>query len=245
MPAPAYRPSYGQRFDDQAAALLDARPPVFSFVFGVPPDDMLAEARRRGIVTMGTATTVDEAVALDAAGVDVVIASGSDAGGHRGAFLAPVGESLVGTFSLVPQVVDAVSVPVVAAGGIADRRGMAAALALGADGVQVGTGFLMTAESAASRAHKDALAGPSAQTTVLTAAFSGRPARAIPNRLSRELAAQEAERPPYPIQAALTAGLRAAAAERGIPDFLNLWSGQAARLARPRTAQEYLDELTG
>lgn len=243
VPPPAYRPTYGQSFDRQVAALIDARPPVFSFIFGVPPAAVLDEARRRGIVTVGTATTVDEAVALEAAGVDVIVASGSDAGGHRGAFLAPVAESLVGTFSLVPQVVDAVTVPVVAAGGIADRRGVAAALALGADGVQIGTGFLMTTESVASAAHKRALAGPGARITVLTSAFSGRPARAIPNRFSRELAALERDLPPYPIQSALTSGIRSAAAERGLADYLNLWAGQAARLARPRTAQDYLDEL--
>ncbi|MYT92765.1 2-nitropropane dioxygenase [Streptomyces sp. SID8359] len=233
-------------FDEQVDALLASAPPVISFVMGVPPVRVVAEARRRGIVLFGTATTVDEAVALEAAGVDVVVASGSDAGGHRGAFLRPVAESLVGTFSLVPQVVDAVSVPVVAAGGIADARGVAAALALGADAVQVGTGFLATAESGAPAVHKEALHSPEARTTVLTRLYSGRPARGIPNRFVREMAAYEGEVPPYPLQSLLMQPLRTAAAAQDRRDLAALWAGQAAPLTRPAlTAGEYLARLTG
>ncbi len=230
-------------FDDQVAALLAAQPPVISFVMGTPSADVVAEARRRGIVTIGTATTVEEAVAVEAAGLDVVVASGSDAGGHRGAFLRPVAESLVGTFSLVPQAVDAVGIPVVAAGGIADRRGVTAALALGAAGVQIGTGFLATVESGASPVHKAALAGPGARITVLTRLFSGRTARAIVNPLIRELAGEEANVPEYPVQNALMQPLRRAAAARGDSRYVNLWAGQAASLSRPVTAREYLASL--
>jgi nitronate monooxygenase len=230
-------------FDAQVDALLAAAPPVMSFVMGIPPERVVTAARERGIRTIGTATTVDEAVAIEAAGLDAVVASGSDAGGHRGAFLRPVAESLVGTFSLIPQVADAVSIPVVAAGGIADRRGVAAALALGADGVQVGTGFLATEESAASAAHRAALHGPGAKVTVLTRLFSGRPARAIRNGLIRELSHAEADVPAYPVQSALMRPLRAAAAERGLADYLNLWAGQAAPLTRPRGAREFLECL--
>ncbi|MFE6868600.1 NAD(P)H-dependent flavin oxidoreductase [Kitasatospora sp. NPDC057692] len=243
LPDPQFPASFGEDFDQQVDALLEARPPVFSFVMGIPPGDVLAEARRRGIVTLGTATTVDEAVALDEAGVDAVVASGADAGGHRGAFLRPTGESLVGTFSLVPQVVDAVSVPVVAAGGIADGRGIAAALVLGADAVQIGTGFLATDESGASAVHKRALHSPQARVTVLTSTVSGRQARTIANRFVREMAGYEGDLPPYPVQGALTEPIRRAAVERGLPDYLNLWAGQAAPLTRPRTAQEYLAAL--
>ena len=182
-------------------------------------------------------------MAVAAAGLDVVVASGSDAGGHRGAFLRPVGESLVGTFSLVPQVVDAVDIPVVAAGGIADRRGVAAALALGADAVQIGTGFLATAESGAGAAHRAALGSKDAEVTVLTRVFPGRPARGIPNALVRELAWAEDEVPPYPVQNALMQPLRRAAAAAGDADHLNLWAGQAAPLTRPRSAAEYLASL--
>lgn len=243
VPAPTSYPP-PPAFDDQIDALLTAQPPVISFVMGTPSADVVAEARRRGIVTIGTATTVDEAVAVEAAGLDVVVASGSDAGGHRGAFLRPVAESLVGTFSLVPQVVDAVSIPVVAAGGIADRRGVTAAHALGAAGVQIGTGFLATTQSGASPVHKAALTGPGARITVLTRLFSGRHARAIINPLIRELAAEEANVPAYPVQNALMQPLRRAAAARNDSRYVNLWAGQSASLSQPVTAEEYLAALT-
>ncbi|MFI6811377.1 NAD(P)H-dependent flavin oxidoreductase [Nonomuraea sp. NPDC050328] len=240
-PGPVLPPS--PSFAEQVEALVEAAPPVISFVMGIPSPEVLAEAGRRGIRTIGTATTVDEAVAVEAAGMDAVVASGSDAGGHRGAFLRLVDESLVGTFSLVPQVADAVTIPVIAAGGIADGRGVAAALVLGADGVQIGTGFLATDESGASAVHKRALHGPDARTTVLTRLFSGRLARGIPNRFVRELRPYEDAVPPYPIQNALMLPIRRAAAERGLPDLVNLWSGQAAPLTTPRSARDYLEAL--
>ncbi|OII67197.1 nitronate monooxygenase family protein [Streptomyces sp. CC77] len=231
-------------FAAQAEALLAAAPPVVSFVMGLPPAWVRDEARRRGILVIGTATTVDEAVALEHAGVDAVVASGSDAGGHRGAFLRPVRESLVGTFSLVPQVADAVSVPVIAAGGIADGRGMAAALTLGADAVQIGTAFLATRESGASPAHKQALSSPEARTTVLTRLFSGRTARGIVNRFIRDLAPYEDSVPPYPVQSALMQAVRREAGAQGRADLASLWAGQAAALTTgSRSAQDYLTWL--
>jgi len=238
VPDPA-QPLILPDFDAQADALLAAAPPAISFVMGIPSQAILTRARRAGIVTIGTATTVAEAVALEAAGLDAIVASGSDAGGHRGSFLRPVRESLVGTFSLVPQVADAVSVPVIAAGGIADGRGIAAALTLGADGVQIGTGFLGTEESGASTLHKQALHSPEASVTVLTRLFSGRLARAIPNRFIAELADAENDVPGYPVQNALMLPIRRAAAERGLPGYVNLWAGQAAPLTQPRPAREY------
>lgn len=243
LPEPAYPLPAGPDFESQAKALLTAAPPVMSLVMGVPPTELVEEARARGIVVIGTASTVDEAVALDAAGVSAVVASGSDAGGHRGAFLRPVHESLVGTFSLVPQIADAVSVPVIAAGGIADARGVLAALALGADGVQIGTGFLATDESAASAVHKRALHSPEARATVLTRVFTGRLARAVPNRFVREMAAHEADVPPYPLQNALTQTMRRTANQRGLPDYVHLWAGQAAPLTAPVSAAGYLADL--
>jgi nitronate monooxygenase len=243
LPDPPYRTSYAGDFAGQVEAILEARPPVFSFVLGIPPTSVLDEARRRGIVTIGTATTVDEAVALEHAGVDAVVASGSDAGGHRGAFLRPVHESLVGTFSLIPQVADAVTIPVIAAGGIADARGVVAALTLGADGVQIGTAFLASDESAASPVHKRALHSPEARATVLTRVFTGRLARGIPNRFQREMAAFEDDLPPYPIQSALTQSLRGAANERGIYDYVHLWAGQAAPLTAPQSAADFVASL--
>ncbi|MFE0642284.1 NAD(P)H-dependent flavin oxidoreductase [Streptomyces sp. NPDC058877] len=231
-------------FDAQLDALVAAAPPVISLVMGPPPVRLVTEARRRGIVLVGTATTVEEAVTLEEAGVDAVVASGSDAGGHRGAFLRPVRESLVGTFSLVPQVADAVSVPVVAAGGIADGRGVAAALALGADAVQIGTGFLAARESGASAVHRRVLGTPEARTTVLTRLFSGRTARGIPNDFVRDMAAHEEHVPPYPVQNALMGPLRRAAAEQGRPEYVNLWAGQAAALAQEApSAAAYLTDL--
>ena len=241
--APPETPLTYPDFAAQTDAVLAARPPVLSFVMGIPPAGVLDRAREAGIRTIGTATTVAEAVAIETAGFDAVVASGSDAGGHRGAFLRPVEESLVGTFSLVPQVADAVSIPVIAAGGIADGRGVAAALTLGASGVQIGTGFLATAESNASAPHRAALASPAATVTVLTRLFSGRHARAIQNAFTRELAAAERDVPGYPLQNSLMLPIRRAAAAAGNADRLNLWSGQAAPLTRPRTAAEYLETL--
>ncbi|MFV2195838.1 NAD(P)H-dependent flavin oxidoreductase [Nocardiopsis sp. LOL_012] len=230
-------------FDAQVDAVLAARPPVISIVMGTPPPRLVEGARGIGAPLVGTATTVAEARALEEAGCDVVVASGSDAGGHRGSFLGPVRESLVGTFSLVPQVRDAVSVPVVAAGGIADGRGVAAALTLGADGVQVGTGFLRTPESGASPVHREALASERARTTVLTRLFSGRPARGIANGLVRGMADAEDRVPAYPAQNNLMMPIRAAAAASGREDRLNLWSGQAAALASGAGAGKYLASL--
>jgi nitronate monooxygenase len=241
---PQYRADAGgYDYDAQVAALLDAAPPVISFVMGVPSAEVLDQAKQRGILTIGTATTVDEAIALERAGLDAVVASGSDAGGHRGAFLRPVNESLVGTFSLVPQIADAVSIPVIAAGGIADARGVVAALSLGADGVQIGTAFLATDESGASAVHKAALHEDEARYTVLTRVFSGRLARGIPNRFVREMAQFEADVPPYPLQNGLTQALRATANQRGLREYVHLWAGQAAGLTSARPAAEYLLEL--
>ncbi|MFD4439165.1 NAD(P)H-dependent flavin oxidoreductase [Nocardia sp. NPDC058519] len=230
-------------YAEQLAGVLEAAPPVVSFVMGIPDAGFLAAARKRGILTLGTATTVDEAVAIEAAGMDAVVASGSDAGGHRGAFLAPVHESLVGTFSLIPQVAQSVSIPVVAAGGIADSRGVAAALLLGADAVQIGTGFLATEQSGASAVHRAALRSAGARTTVLTRLFSGRTARGIANRFVREMARYEAEVPAYPAQNALMMPIRKTAAQQGSSELLNLWSGQSAALVGSTAAAEYLAEL--
>ncbi|BCW18026.1 oxidoreductase [Arthrobacter sp. NtRootA9] len=236
MPA-RYMPDYGE----QVEATLEAAPAVVSFVFGVPAPEVVEEAHRRGIRVAGTATTVDEAVALEAGGVDAVVASGMESGGHRVSFLRPAEESLVGTFALVPQVADTVSIPVIAAGGIADRRGFAAATALGAAGVQVGTAFLATRESAAAPAYRDLLHSPAAGTTVLTRALSGRLARGIPNRVTAELAAPAIA--PFPVQNWLTGRFRPQAAAAGNTDLMSLWAGQAARLVRHHTAADVLAEL--
>jgi nitronate monooxygenase len=231
--APPYPERFGWSFEHQAEAVLEARPPAFSFVFGVPDERVLAAFRDAGIVTLGTATTPDEAVALDAAGVDIVVASGAEAGGHRGAFLAPAEESLVGTLPLVRIAVEEVEAPVVAAGGIADARGVAAAIALGAEGVQIGTAFLATDESGAREEHKAALRGGARRTT-LTRAFSGRLARGIPNRLTDGVAFE-----PYPYQSYLLAPVLRA----GRTDLAAMWCGQGAPLLAHRSATDLFAAL--
>ena len=234
--APPQRPErYAPAYAEQIDAVLAARPAVFSFVFGIPSADILARCRDLGIFTLGAATTPDEAIALERAGVDGIVASGFEAGGHRVSFLRPAEESLTGTLALVPQVADAVRVPVVAAGGIADGRGIAAVLALGAQAAQIGTGFLACRESGTSDLHRSALLGPQARDTGLTRVFSGRLARGIRNRFMRELATQPVA--PYPQQNWLTGRLRPAATTQGRTDLMSLWCGQSAPLlAAPDTA---------
>src|SRR5215208_144029 len=230
-------------FEDQVATLLDAQPPVFSFVFGLPTTSVLEECRRRGIATIGAATTVDEALALEQAGVDMVVASGAEAGGHRPSFLRSAEASVTGTLSLIPQVADAVSVPVITAGGIADGRGIVAALALGADGVQIGTAFLACEESNATPAHREALLSPRARDTMLTRSFTGRLARGLRNRLAETLEQRAAPLLPYPLQSQLVGALREEALRRGRLDLVALWSGQSAALLRHRQAAELFRDL--
>lgn len=239
VPEPAAPPQGGSRLADQAEAILDAAPPVFSFVYGVPDASILAECRRRSILTAGTATTVEEAVALDQAGVDIVVATGFEAGGHRVSFLRSAEDSLTGTFALVPQVADAIAAPVVAAGGIADTRGIRAALALGAEGVQIGTAFLACDESNATPLHRAKLFSPDGRRTGLTRAFTGRLARGIRNHLMDDVAYWL----PYPAQSQLLAPLKAAALAQGRADLLALWSGQAAALLKHHRAADLFASL--
>jgi nitronate monooxygenase len=228
------------RFENQVEALLQACPPVWSFVMGIPDSAMLREAKKRGIKTIGTATTVEEAVLLAEAGADSVVASGSDAGGHRGSFLRPVEASLIGTMSLVPQVTSAISLPVIAAGGIADGRGVAATLALGAQGVQIGSAFLASTESGAPAVHKAMLGQAESRNTRLTRAITGRHARGIDNALMRSLEEFPEEILPYPAQHALTSALRKAASALGKPEAIALWAGQNAASARHMSAADVL-----
>ncbi|WP_309066727.1 NAD(P)H-dependent flavin oxidoreductase [Microbacterium sp.] len=240
---PPPRPErYLPPLDEQLAAVWDAAPAALSVVFGVPAPEVVAEAHRRGIRVIGTATTVAEAVALERGGVDAVVATGTEAAGHRVSFLRPASESLVGLFSLLPQVVDAVSVPVIAAGGIADRRGVAAAFALGASGVQVGTPFLVTRESAANDAHRAAIRSTAADETVLTRAMSGRLARGARNRAVAGIE-KDGAIAPFPAQNWLTGRFRAVAGERGMGDLQSLWLGQSAPLARGESAADVFSEL--
>jgi nitronate monooxygenase len=209
-----------------ADALAEFRPPIVSFHFGLPPADALARVRAWGAKVLASATTVEEARWLEAHGVDAVIAQGVEAGGHRGNFLSDDLTTQLGTFALLPRVVAAVRVPVVAAGGIADAAGVAAARALGASAVQVGTAYLLCPEATTSALHRAALQSPQAEHTALTNLFTGRPARGIVNRLMRELGPINAAAPAFPLGTAAIAPLRAAAERAGSGDFSPLWSGQ-------------------
>ncbi|WEK60824.1 MAG: DUF561 domain-containing protein [Candidatus Microbacterium colombiense] len=239
---PARPEAYIPSLDEQLDAIWEVAPAVLSVVFGVPSAELVEQAHRRDVRIVGTATTVAEAVALAESGVDAIVATGSEAAGHRVSFLRPAEESLVGTFALVPQVVDAVDVPVIAAGGIADRRGVAAAFALGAHAVQVGTAFLATAESAVNDAHREAIRRTTADETVLTRAMSGRLARGARNRAIRAIEASGTIAP-FPMQNWLTGRFRAAAGQQNLGELQSLWMGQAAPLARYDTAAEAFAEL--
>jgi nitronate monooxygenase len=240
---PTFQPYVPIKFEEQARVLLDAKVPAFSFIFGIPPKEILDECRAQGILTIGAATTPDEAIVLEQAGVDVIAASGFEAGGHRGSFLLPPEESLTGTFSLVPQVADAVSVPVIAAGGITDARGIVAAFALGAEGVQIGTAFLACEESGASVYHRNALLGGKARRTGLTRGFTGRLARGIHNQLLEEFNRPGVEILPYPLQRALMRNLSIPAVKAAKPELLQLWAGQSANLSRQSDAKALLQTL--
>src|SRR5579863_6786263 len=240
---PQFSPYKPLRFEDQVRVLLDAKVPAFSFIYGIPPKEILEECHRQGIVTIGSATTPDEAIALEQAGVDVVVASGFEAGGHRGSFLRSSEDSLTGTFSLVPQVVDAVKIPVVAAGGIADARGIVAAFALGAEGVQMGTVFLACEEAGAHPLHREAILSGRGGRTALTRGFTGRLARGIHNELLQMLNEPDTEILPYPLQRSLMRNLAQAAQRASRSDLLALWAGQSANLVHSTRVQELLQSL--
>jgi nitronate monooxygenase len=235
----------GYAFDEQLAAALDSGAAVFSFTFGLLPASAVTAIKGRGMFLIGTATTVAEAVALEQAGVDAIVTQGSEAGGHRGTFAAPFDMGMVGTLALVPQVVDAVTVPVIASGGIMDGRGIAAALALGASAVQMGTAFLTCDEAGVPDAYKEAILRTCEHETRLTRAFSGRPARGIINRFMTEVDRADATEAilPFPLQNALTRPLRNAAAQQGRADYLSLWAGQGMRLARRQPAAALIARL--
>ena len=231
-------------FSAKAADVLEEiRPAVVSFHFGLPPVDLLARVKAWGSKILSSATTVAEARWLEARGVDVIIAQGLEAGGHRGMFLSEDLTTQAGTFALLPQIVRAVTLPVIAAGGIADTKGVAAALALGASGVQVGTAYLLCPEATTSAVHRAALKSEAVCHTALTNLFSGRPARGIVNRIMRELGPLCTMAPAFPSAAAAMAPLRARAESRGCADFSPLWCGQNASGCKEILAAELTREL--
>lgn len=230
-------------FDDQFDALIEVRPPVFSFVFGVPTTKQLQACRARGIATVGAATSVAEARALDHAGVDAIVATGFEAGGHRPSFLARAEDALMGTFVLTQLVKPRVAAPVIAAGGIADAIGANAALALGADAVQVGTAFLATQESGTTDDHRAALFAAESSRTTLTRAYTGRLARGIANRWVDEVTPQLAQLPPFPMLGWLVSKLRGASVAQHRTDLIALWCGQIAPNLEHRDAAALMDAL--
>jgi len=231
-------------FSSEAADLLsEFKPAVVSFHFGLPSQDLLERVRRWGGKILSSATTIDEARWLEAQGVDAIIAQGLEAGGHRGNFLSDDISVQVGTFALVPQIVQAVKVPVIAAGGIADAQGVAAAMALGATGVQVGTAYLLCPEATASAVHRAALKGDTAATTAITNIFTGRPARGIVNRAMRELGPMNAAAPAFPLATTAITPLRTKAESLGLGDFSPLWAGQNTNGCKEVPAEIITQEL--
>lgn len=235
----------GPPFEEQLEVVIAERVPVFSCTFGVPAENAVERLKAAGIAVIGTATTVREAEMLEQGGADAITAQGSEAGGHRGTFAGPFAAGLVGTMSLVPQMSDRVGVPVVAAGGIADGRGAAAALALGAEGVQMGTAFLACEESGTHEKHREAIGRCVDDGTSVTEVFSGKPARSIRNRMMEELEAYAREFPDYPIHNGLTKPIRSEAKKQGRPEFMSLWAGQSAGMSRRMPAAELVKAVAG
>jgi nitronate monooxygenase len=232
-------------FAAQSEAMLEAGPAVISSIMGVYPPEFVARMKTRGIRWFATVTTVREALEAEAAGADAIVAQGMEAGGHRGAFDPANAETgMVGLFSLLPAIADAVKTPVIATGGIADARGVAAALLLGASAVQIGTGFLRTPEAKLPSAWADAIGRSRPEETLVTRAFSGRPGRSIATAYARAASAPEAPPPaPYPVQRGLTQAMRDAATRSGDIDRMQAWAGQSGGLALPRPAGDTAREL--
>ncbi|TWI85806.1 nitronate monooxygenase [Lacibacter cauensis] len=236
IPLPSKPQNAASKFEKQVEVLLSLQPAVFSFVFGIPSREILNECRKRQITTIGAATTLDEAMALEDAGVDLIVASGFEAGGHRPSFIQTPELSLHGTFTLVHQLSSKVKAPVIAAGGIVDARSIKAAFKLGASGVQIGTAFLACEESGASNEYREVLFSDRAKYTSLTNVFTGRLARGISGRIGNDLR-DVAEVLPFPLQSVFLSPLRKAAIEQGRMEMLTFWAGQNALSVKHKTVQ--------
>lgn len=243
LPEPVLPNRFCEDFEDQFAATVEAAPAVASFTFGILSKAEVERLHRTGTIVLGTATTVAEALAWQAVGADAVCVQGAEAGGHRATFLGDFDRSLIGTFSLVPQINARIQVPSIAAGGIMDGRGIDCAIRLGADAAQLGTAFLACPESGIPDCWRDALRSASDDSTRLTTAFSGRPARGLVNTYMELMRSFERDLPPYPFMNALTTPLRRAAAASGRSEYLSLWAGQGAALSRFIPAAQLMSEL--
>jgi nitronate monooxygenase len=235
LPAPVAPTPVPDPFPAQLEAVLEAHPPIFSFTFGIPDRDAMSRLKARGIVIVGTATTMEEARQLEQAGVDAVVAQGLEAGAHRGTFLDSFEASMVPTLDLVRDIVTTIRIPVIASGGLMDGRDIVAALNAGASAAQLGTAFLPCPESGASEVYKRAILAAKEDTTVVTRAFSGRPARGLRNAFMASVDGKGLILP-YPLQNALTRSMRTAAAKQGLPDYLSLWAGQGVARSRAMPA---------
>lgn len=232
-----------ETFNEQIKTVIEEKVPVCSFTFGIPSSEVINELKQHNIMLMGTATTVREAIENEKAGMDIVIVQGSEAGGHRGNFINEDQESLIGLMSLIPQVVDNVSIPVVSAGGIMDGRGVMASICLGAKGVQMGTAFLTCTESGANEVHKEEILNAHEDQMVLTRSFSGKWARGIKNKYISEMEKNEITLPEFPVQNTLTKGIRNASSSQKNRDFMSLWSGQSPRLAEKQTVNSLIKKI--
>lgn len=230
-------------FDQQLEVIMEEQVPVCSFTFGVPSKGMVQELKGKGIVVIGTGTTVKEALINEEHDVDMVVMQGSEAGGHRGTFTDSFDHGMIGTMSLIPQTVDAVTIPVIAAGGIMDGRGVLAALTLGAEAVQMGTAFVTTLESGAQKQHIDSILNSTEDQTVVTSVFSGKPARGIQNDFITSMTPYASSLPSYPILNSLTTAIRKESANTGRPEWMHLWSGQSPRLSRKEHAKDLITSL--
>jgi len=230
-------------FEKQIEIILEERVPVCSFTFGVPPEESVQQLKKRNIVVIGTATTVKEAKMNEENGVDMVVMQGSEAGGHRGTFSGSFENAMIGTMALVPQSADHVDIPVIAAGGIMDGRGVLASLTLGAQAVQMGTAFITSLESGAKKQQIEAVLESTEEQTAITSAFSGKPARGIQNDFIREMAPYESDLPAYPVQNTLTKEIRREAAKQNRPEWLHIWSGQNLRLSQRKSAGKIISDI--
>lgn len=243
---PSSLPNYEDdldKFEQLINIIIEEKIPVCSFTFGLPEIETITKLKNENIILMGTATTVNEAIMVEKFGMDAVVVQGTEAGGHRGTFIGQAEQGLIGLMSLIPQTVDNVNIPVVAAGGIMDGRGIMAARCLGALGCQLGTAFLVCEESGANAIHKDAIIETSEDQIVVTKSFSGKAAKGIDNEFIRRMKELEQDLPDYPVQNELTKGIRKAAAISNNKQFISLWAGQSTRLAKKQTAQELVNKL--
>ncbi|WP_010283182.1 NAD(P)H-dependent flavin oxidoreductase [Bacillus timonensis] len=232
-----------EKYTNQIKVVIEEKIPICSFTFGLPSNEVITELKQHCITLIGTATTVQEALEVEKSGMDIVVVQGSEAGGHRGSFINTSHESPVGLMSLIPQVADNIRIPIIAAGGIMDARGLMASICLGAQAVQMGTAFLTCFESGANQVHKDAILNASEDETIITRSFSGKWARGLINPFILNMQVHEKNLPDFPIQNTLTQDIRKASSSQKNKDFMSLWSGQSPRLAKNQSVKTLIDSI--